>query len=130
MLKRDYSREKQYGGLTDKDKDDIIKKEIRELGFRGKITLRPQSIDLTDFFFDKQHINDRSHGISLDKATEYVENAKVMFSKWDGQAKNYFSENGATYIFPDEKKIRTSFSSDEYDDKTKMLMEVLKKYGI
>ena len=100
------------------------------MGFGGKITIRPKPVDLSDFVFDEQHISDRLHNVSLEQATEYVENAKVMISKWDGQANNYFSKNGATYIFPNDKKLRTYFSSDEYDEKTKALMEVLNKYGI
>ena len=37
--------------------------------------------------------------------------------------------NSAFYIDTQEKTIRTAFSSDEYDEKTKKILEVLRKYG-
>ena len=129
VLRRDYSREK-AGPLTDKDKDDIIIKEIRALGFRGDIHLRPETPDLSNISFDYEHIEDRGHNVTPEEASDFIKSAKVMISKWKGKNHNYYSEKGASYIHVFDNKIKTAFKSYEYDERTKSLMEVLKKHGI
>ncbi len=132
VLRRDYSREKYYGGsLTDKEKDDIIKAEIRKIGFRGNIHLRPELPDLSNVSIDSQHIKARGHNVTLDQAVEYIRSSKVMIAKWNGTVYNYYSEKGASYLHPlNDNTIRTAFSADEYDENIRTLMEVLKKYGV
>ena len=46
----------------------IIKSELKELGFRGKINLEPSKVDFEKLSFDSEHINDeRQHEVTLTK---------------------------------------------------------------
>lgn len=46
----------------------IIKSELKELGFRGKINLEPSKVDFEKLSFDGEHINnERQHEVTLMK---------------------------------------------------------------
>ncbi|MDE5582396.1 MAG: hypothetical protein K2J08_01640 [Ruminococcus sp.] len=116
--------------IDNSNKNDIIKSEIANLGIKGKINIPANNINIDNLSFDNQHINsERNHNIDLKKAKNYIKEAKVSITRWNGQFENYYSEHGATYVDLLNNKIRTSFSSNEYDTKTKEMMKVIKKYG-
>lgn len=108
--------------------NDIIKKEIQKLGFKGEIHLTPTKIDISKLTFDDKHINnERNHNVTFDEAKSYIENAKISQTVWKGKYERYFSENGAAYVDNESNQIRTAFSSKQYTDNIIKMMEVLNK---
>lgn len=129
LLRREYEREKVYGGLTEKDKDDIIIKEMHECGIVGKIHLSPMQIDVDRLTYDEKHFNDRNRGISFDKAKDYIKNARFSVSRWNGTFENYYGDEGVSYVNMDIKEIRTAYSNSDFTESVQKALEVLKKYG-
>lgn len=118
---------KKYG------KDDIIKSEIRKTGIcqkEAQIHLSPIQIDVEKLGFDDKHINNESfHQVTEQQAKQWIQEASISVTVWDGWYERYYGKNGSVYVDMRENFIRTAYSAKEYDDKIKSLMEVLKKYG-
>ena len=68
--------------------------------------------------------------LDLTEVKEYIQNAKVSRTVWQGQFERYYSINGAAYVNNENNIIRTSFAKEEFKGDAKEIMEVLKKYGI
>lgn len=116
--------------LTNVQDSDIIIQEIKNTSIRGDIHIPPTEIDVDTLAFDKSHVvAERTHDVSENEAKSFINNSNVSISRWNGRFENYFSSDGAAYVDTEEKTIRTAFSSREYDDVTKAMMEVLRKYG-
>lgn len=135
-LKRNYGREKEYvkdfKGLTQKDKNVIIKEEIKKVLHKKKavVHLKPLDIDVNKLTFDDEHINtERNHSISKETAVSYIKNSLFSISVWNGKYENFYSEQGAVYVNIEEKLIRTAFSKEEFDDMINEVIQVVKKYG-
>jgi hypothetical protein len=62
-------------------------------------------------------------------AIRWIEDSKASITVWNGKFERYYGTNGAVYVDWEEKKIRTSFSGLEFDEKTLKVLEVLEKYG-
>ena len=129
VLRRDYSREKYYGGLTDNEKDDIIIKEIHKCGIKGEIHLTPVEIDIDSLSYDKEHFSERNRDITFDEAKSYIEKARFSATRWRGQFENYYSDNGASYVNCKERKIRTSYRKNDFTESVIKALGVLDKYG-
>lgn len=101
-----------------------VYKAIKSIGILGVVRVPPQSIDTSILVFNDSHAE--NHGCSLADAIGYIEKAKCSISRkrWDGVHTNYYSFDGAAYVSDDTKKIKTAFSSDDFDSRTKELMEV------
>ena len=132
ILRRDGTREKSSAAeLTEKEKDDIIIEEIKSLGYKGKVYLRPERPDMSNATIDLDHIEERGHNVTFEEAKDFISNAKVMISNWNAKNNNYYSERGASYVHLFEGfHIKTAFKSIEYDETTQKLMEVLKRHGL
>ena len=116
-------------GLTAQQEHDIIK-EIKACGVRGNIVLGTDNIDVSAFSFDEKHINEkRMHNVSRAEAEQFIREAKFIAIRWNGEYKNYYGTNGATYVGLKDKNIRTSFKKDEFKKEVIDALEVLKKYG-
>lgn len=112
--------------FVDKTRESVIMKSAKEFGIRGKISVNPVKMDVSDFEFDADHINrDREHNVTREEAEKFVRDAKVSIGRWNGRFVNYYGENGAVYLDTENKIIRTAFKRDEYDEKTKKFMEVV-----
>jgi hypothetical protein len=135
-FKRNQRREKEYikhfEELTQKDKDAIIKAEIKKVLNKKKagVHLKPLSIDTEKLIFDDEHINaERNHLISKEEAISYINKSLFSVSVWNGKYERYYSEQGAAYVDIEKNLIRTAFSAEEFDDITKEVIQVVKKYG-
>lgn len=133
-LTRDYFREragKQNLETVSKDDIIIIKRQLRAVGVKGQINLPPRSMDINTLGFDGYHVNVESeHDVTVAEARGYIQKASVSVTKWNGQFENYYGHEGAAYVDTQKNEIRTAYSSAEFDDNTKSIMEVLKKNGI
>ena len=109
--------------------DSGIIEEIKKTGIKfQEIHIPPQEIYVSLLVLDAHHIENRKHGVSMEEAVSFVEDAEVSISRWGGQFENYYSKSGAAYIDVKANVIRTAFRSDEYDDRIKEMMEVLEKW--
>lgn len=124
-----YQAEKTSGKVLTSGSDDGIIEEIKKTGIKFQdVHIPPQEIDVSSLSIDTQHIDDRKHDVSLKEAVSFVKDAEVSISRWGGQFENYYSKSGAAYVNAKTNIIRTAFRSDEYDDRTKEMMEVLEKW--
>lgn len=132
MLRRDYWREKTYGiPLEKSQKDAILNAEIkRDAGIRGVLHLDLEPIEIEALQFDDEHINlQRKHSITQEQAQEMIKNAKASVTVWNGRFERYYSDQGVVYVDREKQAIRTAFGPEEFDDKVKKILEVLKRYG-
>ena len=91
----------------------------------AKIHLAPIKIDVQSLAFDDNHINgERDHKVTEKEAKNWIENALFSTTVWKGQFERFYSKDGAAYVNMDTHSIRTAFSSSDYDEKTKSLIEV------
>lgn len=124
---------------TDSEKWKILQQEYKDvrryekiisdtekLNIKGKPIKKINRIDLSDYVFSESHINkDRKHGTSKEQAQKWVNEAVAAYSRWNGDVTIYISRNGASVINLKEKTISTAYSSNEYDEKFRSLLEVL-----
>lgn len=121
-------------GYEKQQKDAIIKESLRVAGgFKktAEIHLTPTPIDVDALTFDDAHINaEREHRVSEEQAKQYIRNAKISVSVWNGQFERYYGTEGAAYVNTIKHEIRTAYSRAEFDENTTALIEEMKKNGI
>lgn len=106
-------------------------KELRQLLPKGSIHIPIKEIDISNLSFDNNHINkERNHNVSEKNAKNYIKNAKVSHTVWNGKFERYYSYDGAAYVNTVNKEIRTAYSKKDFDSTMKQVMEVLHKHGI
>ena len=115
-------------------KDAIIIENLRtaaKLPKAAVIHLEPTKINVDALTFDDAHINaEREHRVSEEQAKQYIRNAKISVSVWNGQFERYYSTEGAAYVNTIKHEIRTAYSRAEFDENTTALIEEMKKNGI
>ena len=128
------ARKKQEEKLRQEARERAIIEEIKGAGVKGqKFTFNPKSDEsfIAGLSFNDTHINaERQHNVSKEEAKAFIKNAKVRIERMNGEAVNYYSENGVAYVRLSENSIRTAFKKDEFDEPIKNMWEVLKKWGI
>lgn len=113
--------------IAEKARNDKIKAEIKSVGIKGEIDLKPKKIDVSTFSFDEWHINgERQHNVTREEAERFINEADISVTRWNGRFINYYGPNGATYVDVESNNIRTSFHKDEFDENIKKMREVLK----
>ncbi len=117
-LKSDYTDTKRYNKIVE---------NASKLNIKGTPIKKIDRVDLNEYDFDFYHINnEREHGVTKEMSQEFINNSKAAYSRWNGQVTVYVSENGCSVVNLKNKKVSTSYKNEEYDDKFKKLMEVLK----
>ena len=115
-------------------KDAIIIENLRtaaKLPKAAVIHLEPTKINVDALTFDDAHINaEREHHVSEEQAKQYIRNAKISVSVWNGQFERYYGTEGAAYVNTIKHEIRTAYSRAEFDENTTALIEEMKKNGI
>lgn len=118
LLKSDYVDTNRYNKVI---------KEASNLNIKGIPIKNIDRLDLKEYEFDYKHINnERQHGVTKVMAQEFINNSKAAYSRWNGQVVVYVSEGGCSVVNLKDKKVSTAYNSNEYDEKFKKLMEVLK----
>lgn len=106
-----------------------MEERIKNAGIRGKISLEPEQIDTSDFFFDDIHINnEREHNVTKEEAQEFIRDADFTLTRWNGRFVNYYGKHGATFVDVENKIIKTSFKEDEFDERTKEMRKAVEDY--
>lgn len=104
-------------------KDDMMK--TGALPKKAKIHIIPEKIDIQSLSFDDHHINkEQNHNVTESDSKEWIKNALFSVSVWNGDYERYYSQDGAVYVDVKNQLIRTAYSSSQYDDTTKRLLEV------
>ena len=115
-------------------KDAIVIENLRtaaKLPKAAVIHLEPTKINVDALTFDDAHINaEREHRVSEEQAKQYIRNAKISVSVWNGQFERYYGTEGAAYVNTIKHEIRTAYSRAEFDENTTALIEEMKKNGI
>ena len=115
-------------------KDAIIIENLRtaaKLPKAAVIHLEPTKINVDALTFDDAHINaEREHRVSEKQAKQYIRDAKISVTVWNGQFERYYGADGTAYVSIPQKEIRTAYSSVEYTDNLKALIEEMKNNGI
>ena len=121
-------------GYEKQQKDAIIIENLRtaaKLPKAAVIHLEPTKINVDALTFDNAHINaEREHRVSEEQAKQYIRNAKISVSVWNGQFERYYGTEGAAYVNTIKHEIRTTYSRAEFDENTTALIEEMKKNGI
>lgn len=116
--------------FVDNEPKNIIIKSAKDNGIKGIVDIEPKPINLDKYGFDDTHINtQREHDVTRAEAEQFVQEALVSVTRWNGRFINYYGENGAAYIDTEKKTIRTAFRKNEFDGRTKNFMEVVLRYG-
>lgn len=126
---RNYSTDYAKTRLKDlniKSENDIIKEKIEELAKKYKIKFEqvnypPEKLKIpfSDLSFDDNHINnERDHNVTRQEAETFINEAIFSLIRWKGDFICFYGSNGATYVNVKNKNIKTSFTRNQYDEKT------------
>ena len=108
--------------------NDKIKADMKAVGLRGEINLKPEIPDVSKLSFDEYHINqERQHNVTELEAKRYIQNAVFSTTKWNGKFTNYYNDEGAAFVDNEAQHIKTAFKKDQYDEAATAAMEVLKR---
>ena len=117
--------------LAQQEKRDKIATELKDQRLIPKnavVSIPRKQIETEKLSFDDEHINnDRNHNVNETEAKTWISEAKISVNVWQGEFEKYYGDNGATFVELKSGKIRTAFSREEFDDKTKGILEVLKE---
>lgn len=105
-----------------------VYKIVKDSGLYGTVRVPPVKVDVSALSLDVGHIAERNHGVTLEEARSFIEDAVFSLKRrhWTGETfVNYYSQSGAAYVKTSEPVIRTAFKKDEFDPKTKKVMEEL-----
>lgn len=92
----------------------------------AKIHLTPLRLSVQTLLFDAEHIDSRGHHVTEEQAKAWIHNALFSVSVWKGEYERFYSDSGAVYVNLKTGTIRTAYSSNEYDARTRQLIEVYK----
>ena len=107
--------------------NDKIKADMKAVGMRGEINLKPEIPDVSKLSFDEHHINqERQHNVTESEAKSYIQKAVFSTTKWKGKFTNYYSDEGAAFVDNETQHIKTAFKKEQYDEAATAAMEVLK----
>ena len=135
MTYEDWKQEFVKNNVDKSDKGDIIKvnkydelsKIMEDEHIKGILLKEINHINLDNFIFKDEHINiQREHNVTKKDAQNFIDNAKIVLSRWNGQVNIYISDDGTSVINMQDKTISTAYRNLEYDDKIKKLLEVFK----
>ena len=108
--------------------NDKIKADMKAVGMRGEINLKPEIPDVSKLSFDEHHINqERQHNVTESEAKSYIQKAVFSTTKWKGKFTNYYSDEGAAFVDNETQHIKTAFKKEQYDEAATAAMEVVKK---
>ena len=86
---------------------------------------------MAELSFDDTHVNqERQHHISEAQAKEFIQQAAISVTVWNGRFERYYSQNGVAYVDLLKKEIRTAYGKAEFDASTQALMEALEQNGL
>ena len=107
----------------------IIRAKLEEtkakLKIKGDIIYPPSQMDFSSFVFDAVHTqgDKHPHDVNEEEARKFIVEAYFALDLPKIDSLNFFGAEGATYVRPKQKKIRTSFKREEYNPNIRALVE-------
>lgn len=102
--------------------------QLQKDGIKGKIHIPSQIVETKSFSYNEEHINkERNHKVNSDEARSYIKDSLISITQWKGRRVVYYSEKGAVCIDLQTKKIVTAYKPEEFDEKVKKILEVIKE---
>lgn len=125
-----YTDDKKWKELKDKFKvENVFNKIVQEsanLHIKGIPIKNIQRINIEQFEYAEAHINsERLHGVTKSMAQQFINEAQVAYSRWNGQVTVYVSKKGCSVVNLNTKTVSTAYRSEEYDEKFKKILEVV-----
>lgn len=115
--------------FVDNSRSNVIKRAAKENGIRGIINLKPEPVNLARYGFDDKHINKkRKHNVTKEDVQQFINNALVAFTRWNGQYLCFFASEGSAYIDVKDKIIRTAFKREQFDEKSLNFIKVVESF--
>lgn len=112
-----------------------IQEELKAAGIKQGVALpakSKQTFILPEGKHDPYHIMNRmlERNITDDAVRGYMNNAKCMFSQWNGQRQVFYSDNGAAVITKsgDDWIYKTAWRKTDFDESTDTILEVINKH--
>lgn len=116
--------------FIDNTRENVIIKSAKENGIKGVVNVEPKAFNLEKYSFDDAHINaQREHNVTREEAEQFMRDALVSITRWNGRFVNFYGEKGAVYIDKEKKVIRTAFKEEEFDEKINNFIKVVLNYG-
>ena len=110
-----------------------IKIELDKQGYKIGTPLKPvftKAYIMPSGKKDSYHIMKRmlERNITDDDVRSYVSSAKCMFSQWGGARLAYYSNEGVSVVDVKGEAYKTAWSKYDFDEATKLILEVCDKY--
>lgn len=125
-----YTDDKKWEGLKGQFKaENVFNRIVQEsanLHIKGIPIKNIQRINIEQFEYAEVHINsERLHGVTKFMAQQFINEAQVAYSRWNGQVTVYVSQKGCTVVNLSKKTVSTAYRSEEYDEKFKKILEAV-----
>ena len=103
-----------------------LQRAMSENKIKGELIYPPPIMDLSRFIFDAAHTqgDKHPHDVSEQEARKFIDEAYFAIHKKGTNSYNYWGKEGAAYVQPGLKRIRTAFKAQEYAPPYKKLIEV------
>ncbi|HJC73202.1 MAG TPA: hypothetical protein H9698_10495 [Candidatus Ruthenibacterium merdavium] len=82
------------------------------------------------FAIEQRNGTQHAYYVTQAQAKQWILEAKISVTVWNGQFERYYGESGAVYVDIKSHSIRTAYAQDEYDENMRTLMEVIKENGL
>ena len=87
------------GRVSEATKADFgVYKIVKNSGLYGTVRVPPVKVDVSTLSLDVGHIAERNHGVTLEEARSFIEDAVFSLKRrhWTGETfVNYYSQSGA-----------------------------------
>lgn len=114
---------------VDNSYENIVKRAAKKYNIRGIIDVNPKPINVSKYSFDENHIyTERGHNVTREEAERFMQEAKVLITRWNGQFLCYYGSEGTVYIDKNKKLIRTAFRRKEYVSDTLNFIKEVEEY--
>ena len=91
--------------------------------------MKPEPVNLARYGFDDKHINkERKHNVSKDEAQNFINNALVVFARWNGQYLCFYGSDGVVYLNIKNKSVRTAYKRAEFDENTLKFIKAVESF--
>jgi SPP1 gp7 family putative phage head morphogenesis protein len=109
------------GRVAEATKNDFkVYTAVKATGIYGTVRVPPAPVDVSSLAFDAAHVA-LKHDATESESRSYIETALFSLKRKHQSGKtftNYYSSDGASYVYDDGKLIRTAFKRTQFDKKT------------
>ena len=108
----------------------VLRKAQEQSGITGKLFWGSLPLDISKLSFDAEHTRTKHPTVTNADALNYINKALVTITRNKGEWQNYYSADGAAFVNVGTNVIRTAFTKEDFDEKTRKMLEVINKYAL